>query len=954
MKKTVKYILFALILTVIGSCAQELEPINRTEDLPYPSEGKALVKMSVRIPGHVVPATRAFGDSPDSLGISTLRNMRVAVFGSSGFLKESVEITRSDFQAATDNGDETLCSFSVRLSLSDSKRLRVHVMANCTETFPWKYEDVVMGGSAFTSGEQDAYWCRFTLPNGITLKKEYNAETDAMEYVKVGGYYQVTDDVTDAFKGGKDDQGNYKGLPMLRNFAKVSVESTTPQLILDPVTTMAVINKPDCGSVAPYNPETGEFMNDYYLQTYDYLKENYPGFTPSGMTLIDSDPSASGLFKPCTVDGSGNVSGGIFMYERPIPQGDYVPTYILIHGVYYPLKEDLQYSDLPNNWKALEKATPGTYLDLSDASDCYYKVDLMDEDGYYAIFRNFRYHIRITNVSKKGSDTPAQAGSTGGTGDVSQSTEYSGFTDISDGYGRIAVSYMQMTFVEAKTQIELKYKFIPDVDAGDVPDNRLVSEGGDVSITIGEPTGPISVFSDTFDSSFASETGIEIGDSTTGKVKVITESDEDPYEDDEGYRTIKFTVNTPNTTSQTTQKVLINGRIGDYQNIYREVEFILMKKQDMTVTCIAENPHPDYESNSVENVIGEGVNVNITIPTQLPESMFPLLFNIESDLLSITPNTDYSDNLPVESGYSICENKENQKSFHYVRTLSYDEYKSIPDLGSKTITCHFKTNKAQSASTIYVSNEYFNKGSGAFLNHSLFHFRNLYFDNYRAAAGTNVTFHFELDPTDDTRTRTVRIQLEGLLPRQNNPTAPWGIIDVTDGVYSYDVGTGISAVDLQLKTPTGNNYSNNYSVTIIARDGDGKTVYQEAELLNMAYNSISIDAPSNNDGSFSSRTISSNPVSLTFSSLRRTRNGYMRANSNSTLTVSTSSSSIISKVIITYYNTTYVGGSPTVSVGEYSLNGTTGIWSGRETSPVITFTSEARITNVKVIYEVGN
>lgn len=958
MKKTIKYILFALMLLVLGACVREFTPesYDHPDNLEYPSEGKAIINMSVRLPIHVTPETRAFGESPDSLGYSTLRNMRVAVFGSSGFLKETVDITKNDFTAARANGDETLYNFSVHLSLSDSKNLHIHVMANCTEVFPWKYESVVMSEAGFTSGQQDAYWCRFELPNGITLKKEYNQETESMEYVKIDNYYQVTDDVTDAFKGGKDDQGNYKGLPMLRNFAKISVESTTPQLELDPVTTMAVINRPDCGSVAPYNPETEKFVDDYYLQIYDSLKVHYPGFSPSGMKLVDSDPSASGLFKPCTVDAQGNVSGGIYMYERPKPQGSYVPTYIIVHGVYHPLKENLTYSVLPQNWKDLERATPGTYLDMSDAKavDGYYKLDLMDDDGYYAIFRNFRYHIRISNVSREGAETPEEAGSTGGSGDISTSTESAQLTDISDGYGRIAVSFVQMTFVEGQAVMELKYKFIPNVEAGDVQDNRLESEGGAVSISVSDPTGPISVFSSAFDSSFSGASGVEIGDSTKGKIKVLTGED-----DSEGYRTIKFTVNTPSQVSETRQKITILGQIDQYKKVSREVEFILMKRQDMVVECIAESPHPDYDTNSVENIPGEGINVSITIPINLPESMFPLIFNIESDQLSITPNSTAhpEDNLPVETGYSICEGKESQKSFHFVRTLSWDDYDKLPDHGGKTITCHFKTNKAASASTIYVTNEYFNRGSADFVNHSMFHFKNMYFSNYRAAAGTNLTFHLELDASDNTRPRTVRIQLEGLLPQ--NTSSPWGIVDAANGIYSYDVPRNTTSVDLALKTLSGTSYTNQYSVNLSAKDGNGKAAYREEEIFNMAYNVISIDAPSEYAGTNTTRHYENDVVRVDFSSARQYTNpNYIQAQSGSSMTVYTTNSKTIVSVILTFTgtNNNYVGGTPTVNAGSYSRSGTTGRWVGQEVAPIITFGSNntARISNITVVYEVGN
>ena len=96
MKKTFKYIflLSALLAGFSGCVKEEFEIENRnTEDIPYPTEGKATVQFTVALPGNAFAATKAtMADTP------TIENMRIAVFGSSGFLKESVQI--DEFEAA--------------------------------------------------------------------------------------------------------------------------------------------------------------------------------------------------------------------------------------------------------------------------------------------------------------------------------------------------------------------------------------------------------------------------------------------------------------------------------------------------------------------------------------------------------------------------------------------------------------------------------------------------------------------------------------------------------------------------------------------------------------------------------------------------------------------------------------------------------------------------------------
>ena len=236
--------------------------------------------------------------------------------------------------------------------------------------------------------------------------------------------------------------------------------------------------------------------------------------------------------------------------------------------------------------------------------------------------------------------------------------------------------------------------------------------------------------------------------------------------------------------------------------------------------------------------------MRITIPKMLPESMFPLVFSLESDALSITPNTAKypKDNLPVANGNSICTGKESSKSFHYVRTLSYTEYQTLDEtLDGMQFTCHFKTNKAESASKIYVDNQYFKKGNDSFYNYTMYNFRDLSFSSNSAAANTNVDFTFYLDDNDTSRPRTVEVKLDGLLP-QSTAGSDWAIIDVDEGLYSYTISSGNNAT-LALKTiSTAAGFDNTYSVTLNAYDA-ATAIYHEASHGNVAQR-ITVDPSS--------------------------------------------------------------------------------------------------------------
>ena len=928
MKKMKKFILLALMLSVISACVKEpMERYFPSDDLPYPEGEKAVVEMSAFLPGEV--QTKAMAETPQ------ITSMRVVVFGSSGFLKESVDVDVNDgyFQAATTNGSGTLYNFRVQLTLTDSKKLRIHVIANCDKTFPWKGEDEVMRKFAYVEGTEDAYWCRFVLTQGLELKKEYNSVTDTYEYVRDSSdstLFVVTDAVTAAFSN----------LPLLRNFAKVSVESTTPQLVLNDTAKMAIINKPRYGSVAPSLSSSG-FVENYHTQTYEDLRASYDGFSPFETQLVNTNPDEV-TFLP----------DGDFMYERPRITA--TPSYLIIHGTYYPLKQGKLLSDWKSTSLPVSERYPNNTSEWLESTgiDGYYKVDFMDDDGYYAILRNFRYHIRITGVSKAGAETPGAAGSTGGTGDISSSTEAQGLVDISDGYGRIAVSYVEMTVVDQHEVIELKYKFIPNADDGDEGiNNALASESGPVTITIGDKTGPINVFSDTIDSSIAAGTDIgTTGSGGTGKIRVL------PGNDTEGYRTIRFSTNAPSSEDKTTQTIRITGQIDEHRSIFREVTYILMEKQNMTVSCTADVPNVDWGDNYVEETAGEGVNVNITVPILLPESMFPLVFNIESDALSITPNTAKytTENLPVESGTSICTGKEGKKTFHYVKTVSYDDYNALPDNNGKTIVCHFKTNKAISASTVYVTNDYFNKGNAAFLNYKMYKFTNLGFSDYRAAANTNLNFTLALDGEDSTRPRVVQVTLDGLVP-QNANASGWTTINAAEGIYTYSVGAGNNGATLALKTTTvAGGYNGEYSVTLNAYDGNtSKALYREVEMSNMTYNVKSFTTTNSNLSTGNNKNLSSSPVTITFSNINNTNRAYVRPGSNSTIKVNAGSGNTVCSVIITFTGNNYTY-NYTTTEGTATLNGTTWTWNG-ECDGELTITNgnttTPRISSITVVYK---
>lgn len=915
MKKKTPYLFIILLTAFLAGCAKETPEQDKWQGaLP---EGEALVSFSVRFPEPVVigPATKAMADTP------SITSLKIAVFGSSGFLKEYRDV--ESFTAASTNGPSPSYTFRTKMNLTESKNLRVHIIANGPEKLPWLYEDTALCSAAYTTGTQDAYWCRIVLPNGVMAKREYNATTQSMEYVKQEDpvdhqkYFVVDDTVSDLFQN----------LPLVRNFAKLTVESTTPQLVLDPTNTVAVVNVPDKGSVAPYNAETSQFMSNYKDISYADMINEYPGYTPDDMTIIQTDPSAV----PFT-------NGSIYMYERPIPTSN--PTYLIIHGTYYP-------KVLDGEGKPTYDENHNLVVDTSNGTDCYYRIDLTDDNGYYAIYRNFRYRIKITGVSKAGASTPAAAGSTGGSGDVSQNTETQNLTDISDGYGRIMVEYTSKTIVETTSEVTLKFKFIPDVEH-DNPDNDHVT------ITINQGGSAGDVISNTTSISTAGGRTTVGGD---GHGIIVIDAADDT---NDGFRTLRFSTNAPQAQKKN-QTIRISGQVaGTSATVYRDVTYYLLERQTMAVSCTP----------SVEDVIGKQVNLNIGIPKDLPESMFPLIFNIEAEKLSLTPYIAAGweeENLPVESGTTLVPNK-SYPSFHFKRTLSYEEYtgtglyagRGLPDGdGGVVMTCHFKTNKDISASNIYVSNEYFNKGQTAFTNYHMYNFTEMYFSDMRlTSVGTNLTYHFNMDDQDNQNNRQIIVTLDGLVP---NGSAQLTSVVGTDNKYYYTATN--SSCTLNLKTESG--FNGVYSVKLENTD------YHPAERVNSDFvqrtftvsgSNLTSGLSANTNQSKTITTDDGETITLSFSRLNAvSNNNYIELYQNSTTTVSCSA--IMSQIQFTYYsesgwfNTTYYGQcSMTPNVGAYTRNNnTSGTWAGMTSSVSITVGNRVnntrnRITSLVITY----
>lgn len=954
MKKTL-YILSALLLGLVSCNKAELESIETRKDVE--PTGLVAITMKADIP-MLQAYTRALGDFSDT---PSIKDIHVAVFGTSGYpqayaLAEPVDENGQPLSTyATKNG--TTYYFKVLLPVYEGKA-HVHIIANGPESIPFVVDDEDMDEETIMSTMRSqspvgSYWARIIMPDGILTQLDDN------------GIMQT------------DDEGNYipsdgtahlfKDLVLVRNFAEVKllIDDTVKNLTN---VTWTLVNKPTVGSVAPmangfvddykdyeYDPETGKMVNG---------TEVYDGF------LFEDDPMDFTIPDESAVNTA--VSAPNFVYERPHP-GSQKATCLLIKGQY--IEEG--------------QTNPDTYF-------TYYRIDLMDEavGGYFPIYRNYRYQVRIHKVGNRGARTITEAMNRDSGGNVSLSTEAQKLTDISDGTSRLYVEYVEKNFTSGGKKSLWVY-YVPDVKTG-VVDNSKIS---------------ISIKTQ----------GTALKEGTEVKLA--------PTSTQTGAYVYEFELNEQSETTDLVSVLQIkadNGVEGDDKStLYRDITLRVMKKMDMTLSL-----DPKQVSGQ-----GESTILGIKLPDGLPSSMFPLEFYIE-DINHTLYSTGFDGNeneiiVPVKTDKSIVDGTTN--SFYFIRTVNESEYKD-----NHTITTEFKTNKAASATTIYVANEYFKTQSINLLNDGMYvnpvkttvpfnatsvkvevEFASPNGKSWTVTAGSGITSITDKDGTavtggtgngtfilnfpannsttaSVTRTATVRYNgtnhtvtvvhtpLEFSVTTENSTiigsattatvtihaeegkawtaavTGPTG----TNPTLSATSGTGTQALTVTLPANTTNNQR---SFTVTARMTDPAatattTIVQRrvsASPANFAYNSFGNTI----DGS-ASATSTDGYITIDLANCYKGYyNTYIRTSNNGnygTITITPVSGMRITTVVITYANN-FVDNNPRVSTGTRTISGNTVTWTVNSTSSV-TYTSSnnggnqggRRITNIQVTYAPAN
>lgn len=540
-----------------------------------------------------------------------------------------------------------------------------------------------------------------------------------------------------------DESTKFICVPLVRNFAKIIVNNRATGFTLNSFT---VVNAPTKGTVAPYsNGSFIEYVNGTTNKTYAALSGapyNYTGFAPIGMTATDY------------ITAERNSTTPFYLYETPNAAGNAKGrTTVIINGT------------------------------KTGQSAAYYKVDLVypssnaaEGNLFYNILRNFAYTITINEVLGAGYPNFNAAINGAAGNNLSASTATSNLSAVSDGKQKLEVTNTYFCFTASGPQLVLKYRYSYLNNSNQwVYNNNLVD------------------FTSSNNTLFSTTPAKNTNNDATGEYT--------------GWRTITLNLNSPGQEAQTSlfhiyaSQTLINraglSSVITGELLSRDVRIDLRQLYPLLVDC------PTY----VKKETGTAFTVNLLIPQGINDKLFPMDFLIEPASKTIYPDASSSTKLPVHIGQSIVEGN-NENSFQYVRTVTAAEYanfgtKTVGGVTYKVVPCEFKTNIAESATTVYASNKYFSSTPEAFDNKKIFFTdeSNLTIEgtqNY--GLGWDVKLHFSV--TADAVNKNFNISItEGSTTTDNITFSPTTAGEQT---HTYQTKTfGESAVSATI-TATGN------------------------------------------------------------------------------------------------------------------------------------------------------
>lgn len=657
------------------------------------ADGTVTVEGTIAVPAMPVVSTRGAAGDQAGAGLKlTLLEFDAAVASDGSvdparsFLTHVYEATIID--ATTAVADGTLVRFQVTLFAASTHKVLHLVLAG--DYVKPGYGSIASLLPAMSTGDnEEAYWGQVDCPDGFTVWTDSNGNGDIDD-----GELALRDDLkTDLLQG----------VPLIRNFAKVSVKKASTLLASTfDFWGFGLVNVPTSGTIAPWNTTRGEVpalldgkqMKGYAAVTGDDV--GYHGVMPVGVAFTQQEATARSWEYSATSGQKDLNTSPRYIYEHPYESTR--RTYLIVCGSY----------------KGAQKAS-------------YYKVDIgtfNEATGIfdnYDIIRNIHYKINIVNVLGPGYSSVADAIDNTPSNNLISSTETASMLNISDGNNMLIVNDLNHIIVEAGQEVKVRYRYFTDVTGTKKADNAVpyIEELAGGSVADGYVISSVAE-----------------GTTTTDKRgKTVGAKD---YTDSQGVSWKEFTVkvNSPaDITDGMDREQAV--KIVDGKGLGRTINFLLLAKpkeyEAIVVRADAEKSEVGFyddmptSNSTIGTAAGKGLTLYFNLPEGLRESMFPLTFTIESYRQGVENNK--IGNMVVTSGNSLFTATDDTDfpslagtlAIQYKKTVSYKEYlyQYDPTLGdydvgknnaNHTIRCFFSTITKVTSGTkakLLVHNEYF-------------------------------------------------------------------------------------------------------------------------------------------------------------------------------------------------------------------------------------------------------
>lgn len=487
---------------------------------------------------------------------------------------------------------------------------------------------------------------------------------DGLTTVDVDGNPVIRDDV----------RPKLSNVPVIRNFARINVTETAPNFEL---LGFQLVNVPTSGTVAPWNQSSlsiPDLLNGNSMQSYAGITDiiKYGGVQPSGVQFINTEADA----KSSWVDGPNSSlrsTADRYLYEHPYESTR--RTYLIVNGNYY--------ASATASWQ-----------------QGFYKVDIgkmNNETGtfdYYNIIRNIQYNVVITEVSAPGTATVAEAIDRAPFNNLMAATETASMLNVSDGKNMLIVNDTNHIIVNKTDTVDVLFRYIEGVTGSKTQNDSIPK-------AIGLKVGPV----------------IESWEGPTTYTDPNT-----------NVKWIKYRIvpNTPTADVKTQDFSIVDGA-----GLGRTIHLVLRtpwqyaklsaaSDSTATVRTGVNNSYSSATPETISSKAGENFTVYFNLPDGLPETMFPLEFQLEAKYQGIENNKVGT--LVVNSGPSLFD--PSRIAISYIKTVTYNEYlywytndtSDVIDVNKKntnhTVRCRFTTitvqsNPATNKAQILIHNPYF-------------------------------------------------------------------------------------------------------------------------------------------------------------------------------------------------------------------------------------------------------